>query len=92
MTIRYGEHQFRLRVRDDGKGIAPEVLEKQGRAGHWGLAGIASAPNSSAGNWKSGVSRDSGTQVELSFLDPLPYGASPARHFRWFAKKAGTNS
>ncbi len=40
VDIEYGERQFRLRIRDDGKGIDPEVLEEQGRAGHWGLAGM----------------------------------------------------
>ena len=36
----YDEHQFRLRVRDDGKGMDPEVLEKGSRPGHWGLPGV----------------------------------------------------
>src|SRR6202041_1235725 len=35
VAIEYGERQFRMRIRDDGKGIDPEVLEEPGRAGHW---------------------------------------------------------
>ena len=38
--ILYDERLLRLRIRDDGKGIAPKVLEEGGRAGHWGLIGI----------------------------------------------------
>jgi signal transduction histidine kinase len=38
--IRYDMHAFRLRIRDDGKGIEPEVLKQGKRAGHWGLPGI----------------------------------------------------
>ena len=38
--IFYDERLLRLRIRDDGKGIDPQVLEEGGRAGHWGLIGI----------------------------------------------------
>ena len=40
VEIRYDERQFRLRVRDDGKGIDPKVLNGDGRAGHFGLHGM----------------------------------------------------
>jgi signal transduction histidine kinase len=29
-----------LRIRDDGKGIDPKVLQEGGRTGQWGLPGI----------------------------------------------------
>ena len=38
VEIRYDEHQLRVRIRDDGRGIDPTVLSHEGRAGHWGLA------------------------------------------------------
>src|SRR6185312_15441757 len=38
--IRYDVHAFCLRIRDDGKGIEPEVLKQGKRAGHWGLPGV----------------------------------------------------
>ena len=41
--ILYDEQLLRLRIRDDGKGIEPQVLEDGGRAGHWGLIGIRAA-------------------------------------------------
>jgi hypothetical protein len=34
--VTHGERTFRLRVRDDGCGIPPEILE-EGRPGHFGL-------------------------------------------------------
>ena len=40
VEIRYDHEQFRLRVRDDGKGIDPAVLSRQGSEGHYGLPGI----------------------------------------------------
>ena len=40
VEIRYDNEQFRLRVRDDGKGIDPVVLANQGLEGHYGLRGM----------------------------------------------------
>jgi signal transduction histidine kinase len=40
VEIRYDDEQFRLRVRDDGKGIDPAVLSRQGSERHYGLPGI----------------------------------------------------
>ena len=40
VEIRYDERQLRLRVRDDGKGIDPKLLNEDGRAGHYGLRGM----------------------------------------------------
>jgi len=92
VTIWYGEPQFRLRVHDDGRGIAPEVLEKRGRVGHWGLAGMRERAELIGGHLELRSRQGSGTQVELSIPASLAYGTSPARRLRWFAKKTGTNS
>ena len=40
VEIRYDEKYFRLRVRDDGKGIPSDVLSGDGREGHYGLPGM----------------------------------------------------
>jgi signal transduction histidine kinase len=40
VEIRYDSEQFRLRVRDDGKGIDPSIVSGQGREGHFGLPGM----------------------------------------------------
>lgn len=39
--IAYDSRQFRLRVRDDGRGIDPKILEAGGRSGSLGIAGNA---------------------------------------------------
>ena len=39
VEIRYDNEEFRMRVRDDGKGIDPAVLASQGLEGHYGLRG-----------------------------------------------------
>jgi ligand-binding sensor domain-containing protein/signal transduction histidine kinase len=38
--IHYDDHFLRLRVRDDGKGIDPQVLKEGKYPGHWGLPGV----------------------------------------------------
>jgi signal transduction histidine kinase/ligand-binding sensor domain-containing protein len=40
IQISYGRRELRLLCRDNGCGIEPSVLERGGRAGHWGLAGM----------------------------------------------------
>ncbi len=40
VTLGYGRDQFVMRVADDGKGIAAEILASGQRAGHWGLPGM----------------------------------------------------
>lgn len=40
VEIAYGRDALRLRLRDDGRGIEPQVLAAGGRSGHWGLTGM----------------------------------------------------
>ena len=44
VEIRYDKEQFRLRVRDDGRGIDPVVIASQGVEGHYGLQAMRNAP------------------------------------------------
>ncbi len=63
--ITYSEQLFRLRIRDDGAGIAPAILE-DGRAGHYGLPGMrerAAEIGAKLDIW-SGVG--TGTEIDLS--------------------------
>jgi signal transduction histidine kinase len=54
--IAYAERLFRLRIRDDEKGISPAILE-DGRAGHYGLRVIRILSVDDVGKWKSVASR-----------------------------------
>jgi signal transduction histidine kinase len=98
VAIGYGERQFRLRVRDDGKGIDPEVLDGQARAGHFGLPGMRERAELIGGNLEVWSQRQSGTEVDLKIRAAIAYaGTSAGRRSRLltkmpFAKKTGTNS
>jgi signal transduction histidine kinase len=66
VEIRYDERQLRLRVRDDGKGIDPQVLKKGEAAGHYGLQGMRERSKLTGGKLTVWSALDSGTEVELS--------------------------
>jgi signal transduction histidine kinase/ligand-binding sensor domain-containing protein len=66
VEIRYDERQLRLRVRDDGKGIDPQILKKGEAAGHYGLQGMRERSKLTGGKLTVWSALDSGTEVELS--------------------------
>jgi signal transduction histidine kinase len=87
VAIGYGERQFRLRVCDDGTGIDPKVLREQGRAGHWGLAGMRERAELIGGNLEIRSRHESGTEIALDIPASIAYATSRARRrSRFFTK------
>ena len=88
--ILYDEHQFRLRVRDDGKGMDPQVLEKGGRAGHWGLPGVRERAQQMGAKLDIWGEAGTGTEVQLTVAAATAYEKTPDRSgfrlFRWTRK------
>ena len=81
LEILYDRSQFRLRIRDDGKGIAPEVLRDGGRPGHYGLTGMHERARQAGGKVAVWSEVDSGTEVELTIPSKIAYAKSPTK--RW---------
>jgi signal transduction histidine kinase len=65
VEIRYDHEQFRLRVRDDGKGIDPAVLSAQGSHKHFGLPGMRERATIMGGKLTVWSEVDAGTELEL---------------------------
>ena len=65
-SIIYHPRQLQLRVRDDGRGIDPAVLEKQGRENHWGLPGMQERARRIGAELKLFSHPGRGTEVELT--------------------------
>jgi signal transduction histidine kinase len=87
--ISYGERVFRLRIRDDGKGIPIGILE-QGKPGHYGLPGIRERAKQIGAELTMWSRAGMGTEIELSLAGSISYGTPPGRsRFRLFGKKAG---
>jgi signal transduction histidine kinase len=80
-----------LRVRDNGKGIDPKILNEE-RPGHWGLPGMRERSKLVGGHLHVWSDLESGTEVELTIPASVAYAKTSARRrSRLFAKKTGTN-
>jgi signal transduction histidine kinase/ligand-binding sensor domain-containing protein len=91
VEIRYDERELRLRIRDDGEGIDPEVLEASGRPGHWGLPGIRERAQRIGSRLDFWTEAGAGTEVELRVPAAMAYEDKRNEHgFRLF-RKGGSN-
>ena len=86
VEIRYDNEQFRLRVRDDGKGIDPAILSRQGGQGHYGLPGMRERATLIGGKLVVWSEVDAGTEVELRV--PASTAYATAQRSSWFSRKA----
>jgi signal transduction histidine kinase len=73
VEIQYGKHELRLRVRDDGRGIDPQVIGKGGRAGHHGLPGMHERAALAGGKLEIWSKPESGTEIELTIPAAIAY-------------------
>jgi signal transduction histidine kinase/ligand-binding sensor domain-containing protein len=85
VELHYDERQLRLRIRDDGKGIDPNFLAAEGRAGHFGLPGMRERAKLIGGKLTVWTAAQSGTEIELIIPAAHAYAAPPRRS--WFAEK-----
>lgn len=83
VEIIYDSRQFRLRVRDDGRGIDPEIIEEGGRADHWGLQGMRERAQRIGAQLKMWSRPETGTEVELTVPGATAYKAVRVRPKRF---------
>jgi ligand-binding sensor domain-containing protein/signal transduction histidine kinase len=91
VEIRYDEKYFRVRVRDDGKGIPSEVLRGDGREGHYGLPGMRERAKLVGGKLTIWTELDSGTEIELVIPGARAY-VKYTRPFWYFEKRSATET
>jgi signal transduction histidine kinase/ligand-binding sensor domain-containing protein len=85
VEIRYDEHELRLRIRDDGKGIDPKDLEGCSRPGHWGLQGIRERAQQTGSRLNFWSEPGAGTEVELRIPAAITYEKERRGHrFRFY--------
>jgi signal transduction histidine kinase/ligand-binding sensor domain-containing protein len=93
VEITYDARQFRLRVRDDGRGFDPKILEDGGRPGHWGLQGMRERCDRIGAQLKVWSGPETGTEIELTVPGAAAYeddpGQSKSSWLRRFAGKDG---
>ena len=89
VEVGYGEKEFTLHVRDDGKGIDREILSADGREGHFGLHGMRERAKLVGGRLAVWSESESGSEVELSIPAARAYIKYSRRlwKFRKFSSK-----
>ena len=77
---------LRVRVRDDGKGIDPEIA-KEGRSGHYGIPGMRERAVRIGGKLTVWSAPGAGTEIELSIPGSKAYGTSGTRYLMTFFRR-----
>jgi len=65
VEIAYEAEQLRMRIRDDGRGISSEILQKGARAHHFGLQGMRERAQRIGGVFNIWSREGAGTELEL---------------------------
>ena len=91
VEVRYDEKYFRLRVRDDGKGIPSDVLSGDGREGHYGLPGMRERAKLVGGKFAIWTELDGGTEIELNIPGARAYVKSTPPFWQ-FGKRSQTET
>jgi signal transduction histidine kinase/ligand-binding sensor domain-containing protein len=66
VEVRYDQNELRLRIRDDGKGIDPSILEAGGIAGHFGIPGMRERAQRIGSRLDFWSEAGAGTEVQLT--------------------------
>jgi ligand-binding sensor domain-containing protein/signal transduction histidine kinase len=72
VEIRYRPREFRLRVRDNGRGIDPQILQGS-RTGHFGIPGMRERARLVGGSLTFWSKPDRGTEIDLTVPASLAY-------------------
>jgi signal transduction histidine kinase/ligand-binding sensor domain-containing protein len=83
LAIGFDARQFRLRVRDDGRGIDEQVFLSKPPAGHFGLRGMRERAELVGGQLAMWSKTGSGTQIQLTIPAAAAYADSPAPRAFW---------
>jgi signal transduction histidine kinase len=90
--ITYEPKLFRLRIRDDGRGIEPQTLDTGERRGHWGLPGMRERAEQIGARLDIWSRPSAGTEIELSVPGPVAYGTAPGRDRWWRSRRKASKA
>ena len=84
--VEYLPGRLRVAVRDNGRGIDPEVVRSGQRDGHWGMAGMRDRAENIGARLKIRSRAAAGTDVELSVPNHIAFPhQSSQRPLGWLA-------
>jgi len=85
VEIRYDQDLLRLRIRDDGKGINPRILEAGGQSGHFGIPGMRERAQRIGSRLEFWSEEGAGTEVQFTVPASMAYQKRRDGHrFRFF--------
>jgi len=90
VEIQYEESHFRLRVRDDGRGMTQERVEKGPPKGHFGLHGMRERAEGIGGHIDFWSKPDFGTVIDLEIPASVAYSTCSgwSSYFRIFSRRS----
>jgi ligand-binding sensor domain-containing protein/signal transduction histidine kinase len=90
VEVEYASRHLRVLVRDDGRGIDPQVL-RSGLEGHWGLVGIRERSKRIGANLRLRSRIGAGTEVDLTVPGSIAFEKDSndpiSRWFRWLSRE-----
>jgi len=75
VELTYDPREFQLRIRDNGRGMDPEVLQNGGRKNHFGLPGMRERARKIGGKLEVWSRPHAGTEVQLKIPAATAYRA-----------------
>jgi signal transduction histidine kinase len=85
--VEYSSRRLRVAVRDNGRGIDPEVVRSGRRSGHWGMEGMRERAENIGARLKIRSRATVGTEVELSVPSQIAFAHQPPqRPLGWLAR------
>ena len=75
VEIAYDSAHLRLRIRDDGSGIDPKIIEAGGKPGHWGMRGMRERATKIGAHLETWSRPGAGTELELRIPGSIAYSA-----------------
>jgi signal transduction histidine kinase len=81
--LAYTESLFRLRIRDDGKGIDPDERVRAELTGHWGLKGMRERAQRLGGELEVWSEPGAGTEIELRVPGSIVYETVRSHESSW---------
>jgi signal transduction histidine kinase len=89
VEITYDAASCCVRIRDNGAGIGPEILNT-GKQGHWGLSGMRERAQKIGAKLSILSNPGSGTEIDLALPASLAYSTQPKRRpWYWITREAG---
>jgi len=92
VEVRYDARQLRLRIRDNGKGIDPQILCTDGLSGHYGLRGMRERAQSLGGELTIWSEVNSGTEIDLTVPSSIAYTKPGLSRLGMLTKRSQTRS